>query len=150
MEVLGDIPGRSALIVSAARILVALGYHLPLDSISRLEDIEEIRACNTWCYILDKNMSMLLMRPQNLPKFHTPAASFIPCDTSNSMDMFMQLSLEIARAQESALELIFGTVQNGHNARLMGIEPILRHMETIYSGITGVSLYRYRTFEVRS
>ncbi|KAE8420892.1 hypothetical protein BDV36DRAFT_292826 [Aspergillus pseudocaelatus] len=141
MEVLGDIPGRSALTISAARTLVAFGYHNPVNVISESEDIEEVHACIAWCYLFEKNTSMLLMRPQVLPKLSVPATSFIPSDASNPMTPFMELSLGIAQAQEAALDLVFAGGQNDHNTCRTEISSILRHMEAIKSSITSVSLY---------
>ncbi|KAE8346248.1 hypothetical protein BDV24DRAFT_158490 [Aspergillus arachidicola] len=136
MEVLGDIPGRSALTVSAARTLVALGYHHPVKVISETEDIEWVHACIAWCYLFGKNTSMLLLRPQSLPKLPVPATSNIPSDSSNPMTAFMELSLGIAQAQEAALDLIFAGDQNDHNTWRTEINSILRHIETINSSIT--------------
>ncbi|RAQ58606.1 hypothetical protein COH21_012829 [Aspergillus flavus] len=136
MEVLGDIPGRSALTVSAARTLVALGYHHHVKVISETEDIEEVHACIAWCYLFEKNTSMLLMRPQTLPKLPVPATSYIPSDSSNPMTEFMELSLGIAQAQEAALDLIFAGDQNDNSTWRTEINSILRHMETINSSIT--------------
>ncbi|GFF28606.1 hypothetical protein IFM61606_10191 [Aspergillus udagawae] len=135
MRALGNPIGCSTITASASRTLVALGYHNLTQFSSDPKVNEEVRATVSWCYILDKNLALLLFRPQALPPLQIPVQSLTTPGTSGSEENLTPLFLELAQAQETALNLVAVSEQHANGWLITGISSIRRDMANLYRKI---------------
>ncbi|PYI36836.1 hypothetical protein BP00DRAFT_483160 [Aspergillus indologenus CBS 114.80] len=92
----------------AARLLVAMNHHsITNDTPVRTQEEEDARFCLFSCYLLDKSLSMLLLRPPSLPRLGVSPAALIPMDDGISLSMIAKTMVELAEIQEAALELFY-------------------------------------------
>jgi hypothetical protein len=141
MRALGNPIGCSTITVSASRTLVALGYHNLTQFSSDPKVDEEVRATISWCYILDKNLALLLFRPQALPPLQIPVQSLTTTGTSGSKENLTPLFLELAQAQEAALNLVAVSEQHAYGWLITSISSIRRDMANLYRKILNVGTH---------
>ncbi|RAH41577.1 Zn(II)2Cys6 transcription factor [Aspergillus brunneoviolaceus CBS 621.78] len=92
----------------AARLLVAMNYHnITNDTSVRMQEEEDTRFCLSSCYLLDKSLSMLLLRPPSLPRLGVSPVALIPMDDGMSLSTITRTTVELAEIQEAALELLY-------------------------------------------
>ncbi len=102
---IGDCSRCWMLMSMASRILIALGYHKLTGAEPPSEELDEIRPCVAWCYRMDKVMSMLLLRPQSLPRLQTPASSLIIDGPWHSVTKLVRGLMDLTQVQEAVLDL---------------------------------------------
>lgn len=140
---LGDASKCWTLTATATRVMVALGYHNVAETLPQTEVDEEIHGCVAWCYQLDKAMSMLLLRPQTLPKLRISARELIHADSSAPMTRFIKLMLEMAQIQEAVLDLPTGPVARDEKLLIIGINAVRQSMTECESRIQQVPEKRH-------
>ncbi|OJK01394.1 hypothetical protein ASPACDRAFT_1854771 [Aspergillus aculeatus ATCC 16872] len=92
----------------AARLLVAMNHHnITNDTPVLTQEEEDARFCLSSCYLLDKSLSMLLLRPPSLPRLGVSPVALIPMDDGMSLSTITRTTVELAEIQEAALELFY-------------------------------------------
>lgn len=108
MQMIGNISKCWLLTASASNVIAVLGYHKTAETVPRSTLDQEIHAAVAWCYLFDKSTSMLLQRPQRLPKLRVRPTGLIHAEESSPMTRFVRLMMELAEKQEVILDLADG------------------------------------------
>jgi hypothetical protein len=124
--------------VALSRTLVALGYHSINYTAENGQNDEEIVRSIACCYQLDKSMSLLLQKPQVLPKLSAQPASLLCSKIVNAPMQIFQLSIELAQAQEAALNLVASHGRNENSSLVESINSIDHDMIVLYRKIKQV------------
>jgi len=136
MQNQGDMSRSWTLAAFASRTLVSLNYH-SIESLTFNDETErDIHGSLYTCYYLDKMLSVLLLRPQSLPKLKIKPTDLVNLDSNLPLSAAIKTMVEFAQIQEGVLDILNRTSQDN---QVTIINRLLREMREINEFIKKVS-----------
>lgn len=116
--------------------MVSLNYH-SIDSITLNDETKrDIYGSLYTCYYLDKMLSVLLLRPQSLPKLKIKPTDLVYLDSQLPLSATIKTMVEFAQIQEGVLDILNHTSKND---QVTVINQLLRDMREVNALIKKVS-----------
>ncbi|KAL2695008.1 hypothetical protein AAEP93_008373, partial [Penicillium crustosum] len=134
VQLLGDTTRSWHLTALASRVVVALGYHTSTSIGCDADEEIEIRRCLSWCYYMDKTLSMLLVRPTSLPVLASDPVDLLNTVSENPLSYKVRILVKLAQVQDISLSLML----KGQKEELaMAQEPAL--LEDLQNRLKSIS-----------
>ncbi|KAJ5165488.1 uncharacterized protein N7500_007318 [Penicillium coprophilum] len=135
MQYIGNVSRSWSLTAFAARVLVSLNSHtVEARRLLRTELVEDFDLCLYWCYYLDKVLSALFARQPSLPKLYFDPVSLIPLDSANPLQKTVKVMVEMAKVQESILDMQISRAEKGA-VDISQVDSLIQKADSLFTHI---------------